>query len=51
MELKRRAASGTLAEIFGEAALDFDVGMRTLNLQSGALKDVEVLSKRELSVL
>ena len=51
MEMKRHAAYGRLSELFGSAALDFDIGMRKFNLLAGARKDLAALSKRELAVL
>ena len=49
--MKRHAAYGRLSELFGSAALDFDIGMRKINLLAGARKDLAALSKRELAVL
>ncbi|MFW5926675.1 MAG: penicillin acylase family protein, partial [Wenzhouxiangella sp.] len=37
MDYLRRVASGTLAELLGQAAIDSDVQLRTLGLRRGAL--------------
>jgi penicillin amidase len=44
MDLMRRAASGTLSEIFGPIALDDDEEMRRLGLRQSAIGDETVLS-------
>jgi penicillin amidase len=44
MDLMRRAASGTLSEIFGPIALDNDEEMRRLGLRQSAIGDETVLS-------
>jgi penicillin amidase len=46
MDLNRRQASGTLAELLGPAVLDSDVELRTLGLRRAAEASLPVLSQR-----
>ena len=51
MELRRRAARGTLAEVFGDDALASDQLARTLGLAAAAQADWEALTPEERSIL
>jgi penicillin amidase len=51
MDLIRRQASGTLAELLGPAALASDVELRTLGLRRGAEASLAVLSQPVLDAL
>lgn len=43
--VQKRMASGNLSEVFGERMLQTDAYMRTLNLKSLALNDINLISK------
>jgi len=47
MDYLRRVASGTLAELLGEAALSSDIQLRTLGLRRGALETWQHMSADE----
>ncbi|MFQ5603032.1 MAG: penicillin acylase family protein [bacterium] len=51
MDFHRRAATGRLAEIFGESALESDIYVRTLGLNRIAAKVVENLSVESRMIL
>jgi penicillin G amidase len=51
MDVSRRQASGTLAELLGAAALTSDVQLRTLGLRRAAELSVDVLTPASLAVL
>ena len=51
MEILRRTAQGRLAEIFGEAAADTDVFLRTLAMARSAERSVRVLAPETRAVL
>lgn len=51
MDVSRRQASGTLAELFGPGVLASDVQLRTLGLRRAAERSLEVHSQRVLTVL
>jgi penicillin amidase len=51
MDVARRTASGTLAELLGPAALAQDVELRTLGLRRAAERSLTVVSLRALNVL
>lgn len=51
MDVTRRRASGTLAELLGPGALAGDVQFRTFGLRRAAERSLEVLSPRALAVL
>ena len=51
MELRRRAASGRLAEIFGPAALPSDRRARTLRFRADALREFSEAGERERAAL
>jgi penicillin G amidase len=51
MELGRRAASGTLAEVFGEEALGSDRFVRTLGLRPAAEASLQHLDGRSRAIL
>jgi penicillin amidase len=46
MDVSRRQASGTLAELLGPAALASDVNLRTLGIRRAAVRSVPLLSAR-----
>ncbi|MCB1865460.1 MAG: penicillin acylase family protein [Chromatiales bacterium] len=51
MDVLRRAASGTLAELLGSAVLEQDVQLRTLGLRRAAERSETVLSATDLACL
>jgi penicillin amidase len=51
MDVSRREASGTLAEILGPAALPEDVQLRTIGLRRAAVRSLAVSSSRLLAAL
>lgn len=51
MEVWRRAGAGRLAEVFGEAALDQDRFIRTMDWRGAAKRDLAVASPEGLAVL
>ena len=51
MDVSRRVASGTLAELLGPGALSSDVQMRTIGLRRAAVRSVPMLSPRTRAVL
>lgn len=51
MELRRRAASGRLAELFGPEAVPLDKEARTLRHRAGAEKDWEAAGERDRRAL
>ncbi len=51
MDVTRRRASGTLAELLGAGALPGDVQLRTLGLRRAAERSLEVISPRALAAL
>ena len=51
MDLYRRAATGRLAEVLGEPALESDRFMRTIGLGRAAMLDQDVVSPRTLAIL
>ncbi|HET9555159.1 MAG TPA: penicillin acylase family protein [Anaeromyxobacteraceae bacterium] len=51
MDVTRRRASGTLAELLGPGALAGDVQLRTFGLRRAAARSLEVLSPRALAAL
>ncbi|HEX4602525.1 MAG TPA: penicillin acylase family protein [Candidatus Angelobacter sp.] len=51
MDVSRRQASGTLAELVGQAALAQDVQLRTLGLRRAAVRSLPVQSARAMNLL
>lgn len=51
VEVRRRQASGTLAELLGARALESDVQMRTLGLRRAAERSLEAISPRTRAAL
>ncbi len=51
MDVSRRRASGTLAELLGEEALASDIELRTIGLRRAAERSVKVLSNQTLAAL
>jgi penicillin amidase len=51
MDVSRREASGTLAELLGPAALPQDVQLRTIGLRRAAVRSKAVISSRALAAL
>jgi penicillin G amidase len=51
MDVSRRQASGTLAELVGQAALAQDVQLRTLGLRRAGARSLAVQSARSLNLL
>ncbi len=51
MDVSRRQASGTLAELVGPAALPQDVQLRTLGLRRAAVRSLAVQSPRAMVIL
>ncbi|NNG05365.1 MAG: penicillin acylase family protein [Inquilinus sp.] len=51
MDLQRRRASGTLAELLGRPALASDVELRTLGLRRAAERSLDVLSRKGLAAI
>jgi len=51
MDVSRREASGTLAELLGPAALAQDVQLRTIGLRRAAVRSVPVISARTRAAL
>lgn len=51
MDVNRRTASGTLAELLGPPALESDVLLRTIGLHRAAERSLEVYSRRALQVI
>ncbi len=51
MELQRRAGSGRLSEVLGEAALEFDRFFRVLSLHRAAQAEIEALDDESRCVL
>jgi penicillin amidase len=51
MDVSRREASGTLAELLGPAALPQDVQLRTIGLRRAAVRSLAVISSRALAAL
>src|SRR3989442_7889905 len=51
MDVSRREASGTLAELLGPAALPQDVQLRTLGLRRAAVRSLAVISPRARTAL
>ncbi|HET6751925.1 MAG TPA: penicillin acylase family protein [Actinomycetes bacterium] len=51
MDVRRRQANGTLAELLGPAALPTDVELRTIGLHRAAERSLPALSKETRSVL
>src|SRR6266849_2780428 len=51
MDVSRREASGTLAELLGPAALPQDVQLRTLGLRRAAVRSLAVISPRTRTAL
>ncbi|GAB4374108.1 MAG: penicillin acylase family protein [Acidobacteriota bacterium] len=51
MDLTRRQASGTLAELFGPAVLGSDVELRTLGLRRAAMRSLEASSDELKQIL
>ena len=51
MDVTRRRASGTLAELLGSSALPSDVQMRTLGLRRAAERSLSVLSRKTRDAL
>jgi len=51
MDVQRRQAAGTLAELLGPGALSSDVQLRTIGLQRAAVRSLDVLSSRARAAL
>jgi len=51
MDLQRRQAAGTLAELLGPGALPSDVQLRTIGLQRAAVRSLPLLSARARAAL
>ena len=51
MDTLRRTASGTLAELLGEGALESDVQLRTFGLRRAAERALDVLSPQALAAI
>src|SRR6266849_6993723 len=51
MDMQRRQAAGTLAELLGPGALPSDVQLRTIGLQRAAVRSLPLLSARARAAL